>query len=82
MFDFDTTPGVLMLVSLFLGVLASVIIGVIVRRNRRIRLDEQEELARLRGPDGARNPDRDWSGCSLRSRSDALDSKGSPCRSR
>ena len=47
-FDFDTTPGVVMLVSLFLGVLASVIIGVIVRRNRRIRLDEKEELARLR----------------------------------
>ena len=48
LFDFDTTPGVVMLVSLFLGVLASVIVGVIVRRNRRIRLNEKEELARLR----------------------------------
>ena len=39
-------PASLMLVSLFLGVVAAVIIGVIVRRNRRIRLNEQEELAR------------------------------------
>jgi uncharacterized integral membrane protein len=47
-FDFRTTPGVLMLVSLFLGVLAAVVVGVIVRRNRRIRLNEREELRRLR----------------------------------
>jgi hypothetical protein len=48
-FDFDTTPGTLLLIACFLGVAASVIIGTIVRRNRRIRLNEREELARLRG---------------------------------
>ena len=47
-FDFRTTPGVLVLVALFLGVVASVIVGAIVRRNRRIRLNEREELAHLR----------------------------------
>ena len=47
-FDFRTSPGVLVLVALFLGVVASVIVGAIVRRNRRIRLNEREELARLR----------------------------------
>jgi len=46
--DFRTSPGVLVLVALFLGVVASVIVGAIVRRNRRIRLNEREELARLR----------------------------------
>jgi uncharacterized integral membrane protein len=46
--DFRTTPGVLVLVALFLGVVASVIVGAIVRRNRRIRLNEREELAHLR----------------------------------
>jgi len=47
-FDFHTTPGVLVLVALFLGVVAAVIVGAIVRRNRRIRLNEREELAQLR----------------------------------
>ena len=47
--DFHTTPGVLVLVALFLGVVAAVIVGAIVRRNRRIRLNEREELAQLRG---------------------------------
>ena len=46
--DFRTTPGVLVLVALFLGVVAAVIVGAIVRRNRRIRLNEREELAQLR----------------------------------
>jgi uncharacterized integral membrane protein len=46
--DFRTTPGVLVLVALFLGVVAAVIVGAIVRRNRRIRLNEREELAHLR----------------------------------
>ena len=45
---FRTTPGVLVLAALFLGVVASVIVGAIVRRNRRIRLNEREELAHLR----------------------------------
>jgi uncharacterized integral membrane protein len=50
--DFSSTPGVLSLVALFLGVVASVIVGVIVRRNRRIRLNEREELQRLRTEQG------------------------------
>ena len=81
-FDFRTTPGVLVLVALFLGVVASVIIGAIVRRNRRIRLNEprssptsEPERFRRRG-----NPER-------RSRvvacdQESSDLRGPPCRSR
>ena len=46
--DFRTTPGVLALIALFLGVVAAVVIGAAIRRNRRTRLNEREELARLR----------------------------------
>lgn len=46
--DFRTTPGVLALIALFLGVVAAVVIGAAIRRNRRTRLNEREELERLR----------------------------------
>jgi uncharacterized integral membrane protein len=46
--DFRTTPGVLALIALFVGVVAAVLIGAAIRRNRRTRLNEREELARLR----------------------------------
>jgi uncharacterized integral membrane protein len=46
--DFKTTPGVLALAALFVGVVAAVIAGAVVRRARRIRLNEREELQRLR----------------------------------
>ena len=46
--DFQTTPGVLVLAALFVGVVAAVIAGAVVRRARRIRLNEREELQRLR----------------------------------
>ena len=91
--DFRTTPGVLVLVALFLGVVAAVVIGAVVRRNRRIRLNEREELE----PHAAEprttvdagscgNPERLRSGCSLRSVPDGSCSdfctKGPLCRSR
>jgi uncharacterized integral membrane protein len=47
-FDFRTTPAVLVLAALFVGVVAAVVAGAIVRRYRRIRLNEREELERLR----------------------------------
>jgi uncharacterized integral membrane protein len=46
--DFRTTPAVLVLVSLLIGVVAAVVVGALVRRSRRIRLNEREELERLR----------------------------------
>jgi uncharacterized integral membrane protein len=46
--DFTTSPAVLALVSLFLAVAASVIVGAAVRHRRRKMLGEREELARLR----------------------------------
>jgi uncharacterized integral membrane protein len=46
--DFHTTPSVLVLAALFVGVVAAVIAGAVVRRARRIRLNEREELQRLR----------------------------------
>jgi uncharacterized integral membrane protein len=46
--DFHTTPAALVLVSLLVGVVAAVVIGALVRRSRRIRLNEREELERLR----------------------------------
>jgi uncharacterized integral membrane protein len=51
--DFRTTPGVLVLVTAFVAVVAAVVIGAIVRRNRRIRLNEHEELDRLRRSDAS-----------------------------
>jgi len=46
--DFHTTPGVLVLAALFVGVAGAVVAGAVVRRARRIRLNEREELERLR----------------------------------
>jgi uncharacterized integral membrane protein len=47
-FDFRTSPGALVLMALLLGIVADEIIGVLVRRHRRRRLNEREELQRLR----------------------------------
>jgi uncharacterized integral membrane protein len=52
-FDFRTSPGVLVLVALLLGIIADEVVGLLVRRHRRRRLDEREELARLRGRTGS-----------------------------
>jgi uncharacterized integral membrane protein len=46
--DFHTSAGVLALAALFVGVVAAIVGGAVVRRNRRRRLNEREELARLR----------------------------------
>ena len=47
-FDFETSPGVLVLIAVLLGVLADAVISLMVRRARRRRLNEREELDRLR----------------------------------
>jgi uncharacterized integral membrane protein len=47
-FDFRISPGVLVLVALLLAIVADEVVGVLVRRHRRRRLDEREELERLR----------------------------------
>jgi uncharacterized integral membrane protein len=48
-FDFRVSPGALVLVTVLLAIVADEVIGLLVRRYRRRRLDEREELARLRG---------------------------------
>ena len=81
--DFRTTPGVLVLVALFLGVVASVIVGAIVRRNRRIRLNEREELAHLRaGTIPERREILSGRGRVVTCDQESSDLKGPPCRSR
>jgi uncharacterized integral membrane protein len=51
-FDFRTSPGALVLIALLLGIVADEVVGVLVRRHRRRRLNEREELARVRSRAG------------------------------
>lgn len=46
--DFDTSPAVLVLGAVLLGILVDEVVGLLVRRARRRRINEREELERLR----------------------------------